>query len=161
LAAPLLSGKRYQKSPCYFVDVVGRVGDHADQRWAFNEKESFSGWLAVRQGLTDDNRSPDEIEWVKTGSHLASLEAVKGGAADRAGIDSMVIDLEPRLLSGLEVVSTWGPWPAPPLLAARQVEDRFDELRSLFASNEGGPWISLPSDHLAPIATLAAATIER
>lgn len=155
LAAPLLPQERYRGRPWYFVDVIGRPGVIDDKRWAFNEKTSFSGWMAVQLGFQLERRSSADVEWVKTGSHLASIEAVQKGEADRAGIDSSILDLAPHLLDGLEVVTTWGPWPAPPVLASRQLPGEvFADLRRLFASADGGRWILLEEDHLDPIAAV-------
>ncbi|MCA1735763.1 MAG: phosphate/phosphite/phosphonate ABC transporter substrate-binding protein [Actinobacteria bacterium] len=157
LAAPLLSGERYQSRSVYFVDVIGRRGETADRRWAFNEKASFSGWLAVQHGLLRHGPFPEDISWVETGSHLDSIEAVRGGRADRGGIDSIILDLVPHLLDGLEVVTTWGPWPAPPVMASRRLgPDVMSQLRSSLSSNEGGEWLLLEEDHLAPIVALSS-----
>ncbi|MGI8517501.1 MAG: PhnD/SsuA/transferrin family substrate-binding protein [Acidimicrobiia bacterium] len=155
LSAPLLSGERYQGRPWYFVDVIGRQGELADHRWAFNEKASFSGWLAVQHGLLVGGFSPEDISWTETGSHLDSIDAVREGMADRAGIDSMIINLAPHLLDGLEVVTSWGPWPAPPVMASRRLApDVISQLRASLSSNEGGQWLLLDEDHLAPIVAL-------
>lgn len=156
IAAPVLGGPRYREKAWYFVDVVGREGESADKRWAFNEETSFSGWLAVQHQFRVDGRSPTEVEWIRTGSHLASLEAVRSGAADRAGIDSMIIDLEPELLAGLSVVSTWGPWPSPPVMANRHLDPELRErLRDVLASPAGGTWLRLDESHLDPIIAVA------
>ena len=58
------------------------------------------------------------MTWVVTGSHLVSLEAVLKGAADAAGIDSMVLDLvsgDAAPAAGLVTIESFGPWPAPPI----------------------------------------------
>ena len=157
IAAAVLPGPRYREKAWYFIDVVGREGESADKRWAFNEETSFSGWLAVQHQFRVEGRSPTEVEWIRTGSHLASLEAVRSGAADRAGIDSMIIDLEPALLEGLAVVSTWGPWPSPPVMADRHLDPELRErLRDVFGSPAGGSWLPLDDGHLAPIIAVAS-----
>lgn len=156
LAAPLLAPDRYQGRAWYFTDVVGRPGSDVDQRWAFNESDSFSGWMAVRHGLRLERRPAHDVDWIATGSHLASLEAVKQGAADRAGIDSMILDLDPTLLHGLEVLTSWGPWPAPPVMAKRRLPTKvLGDLRSAFTDATGGSWLTLEPDHLDPIMALA------
>jgi len=157
LAAPLLGAARYQARPWYFVDVVGRSG-HADAtRWAYNHKASFSGWRAVHFGLRLEHRAPENIEWIESGSHEASWWMVREGKVDRAAIDSMFLDLQPGVLDGLEVVNTWGPWPAPPVMAARHLTlPVLDKLRSQFQSAEGGEWLLLDEDHLDPIAAVVA-----
>ena len=95
--APVLAQERYGGRPIYFSDLVVRegTGGTAEPSWriAYNDKESFSGWIAPRWGLAALGLEPDAMTWVVTGSHLVSLEAVSKGAADAAGIDSMVLDL--------------------------------------------------------------------
>jgi phosphonate transport system substrate-binding protein len=157
LAAPSLPGERYQGRPWYFVDVVARTKDAPEKTWAFNQKDSFSGWLAIQHGFMVERRSPSDVAWLETGSHRASLEAVRSGRADRAGIDSSMVDLVPDLLEGLEVVTTWGPWPAPPVLVARTLDEVLRaQLRAGFESEVGGRWLSLDSGHLAPIIAVEA-----
>ena len=122
LVAPVLAPERYGGSPVYFSDLVARVGTpgppNLSWRIAYNERESFSGWIAPRWGLAAMGIEPDSMEWVGCGSHLASLEAVRNGAVDAAGIDSMVLDLLPGEAApsaGLITIESFGPWPAPPL----------------------------------------------
>jgi phosphonate transport system substrate-binding protein len=158
IAAPVLAGERYQNQPWYFVDVVGRLGAEEEQRWAFNQPGSFSGWLAVQHGFQVERRSPSTVQWIETGSHLASLDTVRKGEADRAGVDSMILDLDGTLLGGLEVVRSWGPWPAPPVMALRALDDDTrTRLRAAFASDRGGRWHLLDEDHLRPIMSVERA----
>ena len=122
LVAPVLVPERYGGRPVYFSDLVARVGTpgppNPSWRIAYNERESFSGWIAPRWGLAAIGLEPDSMDWVGSGSHLASLQAVRNGAVDAAGIDSMVLDLlpgEPSPSAGLVAIESFGPWPAPPL----------------------------------------------
>ena len=97
LVAPVLAQERYGGRPIYFSDLVVKAGTAGPPmpswRIAYNDKESFSGWVAPRWGRAALGLEPDAMTWVVTGSHLVSLEAVSKGAADAAGIDSMVLDL--------------------------------------------------------------------
>jgi len=122
LVAPVLAQERYGGRPIYFSDLVVKAGTGGPPmpswRIAYNDKESFSGWVAPRWGLAALGLEPDAMTWVVTGSHLVSLEAVSKGAADAAGIDSMVLDLisgDAAPAAGLVTIESFGPWPAPPL----------------------------------------------
>jgi phosphonate transport system substrate-binding protein len=122
LVAAVLAQERYGSRPIYFSDLVVRPGTvlppSRSWRIAYNDKESFSGWIAPRWGLAALGLEPDAMTWVVTGSHLVSLEAVLKGAADAAGIDSMVLDLvsgDAAPAAGLVTIESFGPWPAPPI----------------------------------------------
>jgi ABC-type phosphate/phosphonate transport system substrate-binding protein len=122
LVAAVLAQERYGGRPIYFSDLVVRAGTAGPPtpswRIAYNDKESFSGWVAPRWGLAALGLEPDAMTWVVTGSHLVSLEAVSKGTADAAGIDSMVLDLvsgDAAPAAGLVTIESFGPWPAPPL----------------------------------------------
>jgi len=129
LVAAVLAQERYGGRPIYFSDLVvraGKAGPPAPSwRIAYNEKESFSGWIAPRWGLAALGMEPDAMTWVVTGSHLVSLEAVTKGSADAAGIDSMVLDLvsgEAAPAAGLVTIESFGPWPAPPISTAASMD---------------------------------------
>ena len=122
LVAAVLAQERYAGRPIYYSDLVVKAGTIGPPmpswRIAYNDKESFSGWVAPRWGLAALGLEPESMTWVVTGSHLVSLEAVAKGAADAAGIDSMVLDLisgDAAPAAGLVTIESFGPWPAPPL----------------------------------------------
>ncbi|HJQ94429.1 MAG TPA: PhnD/SsuA/transferrin family substrate-binding protein [Acidimicrobiia bacterium] len=161
LVAPVLPAVRYQNQPWYFVDVLARnegMGVGAG-RWAYNQTSSFSGWLAVRQGLRLHHVDPDQLEWTETGSHASSLAALRSGAIDLAGVDSMILDLEPHLADNLVVIDSWGPWPTPPVMAARSLDQTLvDDLVHAFLGSEGGVnWVALDPNHLEPIEVVGRA----
>lgn len=83
------------------------------------------------------------MTWVVTGSHLVSLEAVKKGTADAAGIDSMVLDLvtgEAAPAAGLVTIESFGPWPAPPISTSVDMDLSVrEELASIFTSMHEDP----------------------
>lgn len=122
LVAPVLAQERYGGRPIYFSDLVVRAGTAGPPKpsWriACNGRESFSGWVAPRWGLAALGLEPTAMTWFVTGSHLASLEAVSKGAADAAGIDSILLDLvsgDAAPAAGLVTIESFGPWPAPPV----------------------------------------------
>jgi ABC-type phosphate/phosphonate transport system substrate-binding protein len=166
LVAPVLPAARYQNQPWYFVDVLARnegMGVGAG-RWAYNQANSFSGWLAVRHGLRLHHVDPDQLDWIETGSHANSLSALRSGTTDLAGVDSMILDLEPQLADNLVEVDSWGPWPTPPVMVARSLEQRLvDDLAQVFLGADGSvTWVALNPNHLEPIQVVAqAAATER
>ena len=142
LVAPVLAQQRYGGRPVYFSDLVVRRGSSGppEPSWriAYNDRDSFSGWIAPRSGLAALGLDPSAITWIATGSHMDSLEAVLTGVADAAGIDSMVMDLvdgEAAPSEALVTIESFGPWPAPPISTRAGVDVSVrDELASTLAS---------------------------
>jgi ABC-type phosphate/phosphonate transport system substrate-binding protein len=161
LVAPVLPGDRYQNQPWYFVDVLAREGGLGvgAGRWAYNQAASFSGWLAVRHGLRLHHMDPDQLEWIETGSHANSLSALRNGLADLAGVDSMIVDLDPEVVHDLVVIDSWGPWPTPPVMVSRSLDQRLvgDLVRAFVGADEGLRWVALDPNHLEPIQVVARA----
>ena len=83
---------------------------------AVNSLTSRSGWSAL---LTV--RAPSSL--VVTGSHVASLAAVRGGAADMASIDAVTWHIlerdAPDQVRGLRVLERTRSAPAPPFVVSR------------------------------------------
>lgn len=134
LAALVMAAERYQDRPVYFTDLVVRAdhpaGSFADLRgvrFAFNERGSFSGYVAVLDPLVSQGEGAEFLgELVESGSHLASIELLLAGRVDATGIDSVVLDYEcvqrPELSGRINVVDTLGPWPMPPVVANRALD---------------------------------------
>lgn len=126
---PLVAPAMGTEEPVYFSAVVARAGtaaerleDMAGHRLAVNEPDSYSGYGVVLAALADRATPVGEFsQVVTTGSHAASLAAVRSGAADVAGIDSHVLAVmgadDPPLRAELAVVERLGPSPSQPLLA--------------------------------------------
>jgi phosphonate transport system substrate-binding protein len=95
------------------------VADLRGARFAFNGRDSHSGWNAVIASVGTPRFFGELIE---SGVHLESLRMVVEGRADVAGIDSTVLDVElrrdPTLGVRLRVVSVIGPFPTPPVAAS-------------------------------------------
>ncbi|GAC1364414.1 MAG: hypothetical protein NVSMB44_23700 [Ktedonobacteraceae bacterium] len=134
LAAPVLTGARYQGRPHYFSDVVvrasGPYGTFADLRgctWAYNEGASHSGCNLVNYSLLERGLSPRYFgQLVRSGSHLNSLRMVLAGDADAAAIDShllaVVLRNDAQLAARVRVVDTFGPSAVPPVVVARRLD---------------------------------------
>jgi phosphonate transport system substrate-binding protein len=127
LAAPVVSGERYGGRPVYFSDVIVRsddparsLDDLADRTFALNEDASWSGYGAPLKGFADAGLDPPS-RTILTGSHAASIAAVRSGEAAAAAIDSHLLDLlraDDPSLADVRTLLALGPWPIQPLVAA-------------------------------------------
>ncbi len=134
LAAPVLTGARYQGRPLYFSDVIMRAdssfssfADLEGCTWAYNERASHSGCNLVNYSLLERGKSPDYFgSLVKSGSHLNSLRMVLAGEADAAAIDSHLLDVvlhrDAQAAVGIRVVDMLGPSAVPPIVVARRLD---------------------------------------
>jgi phosphonate transport system substrate-binding protein len=76
-----------------------------------------------------------------SGSHLNSIEAVLGGEADAAAIDSNVLRIRfreaPALRNKLRVIESWGPYPIQPVVVSSALHpDLKQRLRAALLSTE-------------------------
>jgi len=140
LAAPVMPGERYQDQPVYFADVIVRadapyqtLADLRGARFAYNQVESFSGYVLPRYHLHTLGETLDFFgALLTTGSHARSMDWVEAGQADAAAIDSVVLEMEarqrPGRAAGWRVVASLGPAAMPPVIASArlgpEVQDR-------------------------------------
>ena len=132
LAAPILVGERYQRRPIYFSDVIVRktspytsFDDLRGCAWAYNQKESHSGWNIVVYSLLKRGKTPGFFgQLIETGSHLRSIAHVLNGRADATAIDSQVLDvfLAHNPTAALRTIDMLGPSSIPPVVIARSVD---------------------------------------
>lgn len=129
MAAPVMSSARYGNRAVYFGDVIVRSDDPAraiqalaGRRFAFNERESFSGYqILLGFPLIGDNPDSWLAAGIRTGSHSASICAVIDGSADWAVIDSTILDMQDH--PGIQTIASIGPYPSPPILISRACDD--------------------------------------
>lgn len=118
VAAPVFPG---ESRPVYRSLVIQRIGAVARRLYAINQVDSWSGHHALRVHLGH------EFPTIKTGTHVGSVQAVRGGAADAAAIDSSVwaylVAREPELERDLVVVDQTIDWPAPPFAVSLGLDD--------------------------------------
>lgn len=128
---------RADGKPVYFADVVVRrdapvhtFDDLRGARWAYNDRNSRSGWFS----MIERAGSPDFFgSLLHAGSHLQSLEAVAGGRADAAAIDSNVLALNRR--DELRVIESWGPFAIQPAIIRSAIpEERKREVAAMLLS---------------------------
>jgi phosphonate transport system substrate-binding protein len=121
--------------PVYYSDIVVRAdhparsfADLIDARWGFNDRESLSGYYSVLQTAAEHGADASFLGRLHdTGSHLASIRAIRRGTIDAAAIDSVVLALQwrrnPSLRTDLRVVHGLGPWPIQPIVMRRSLPD--------------------------------------
>ena len=156
LVAPVLAQERYGGRPIYFSDLVVRAGTAGPPmpswRIAYNDKESFSGWVAPRWGLAALGLEPDAMTWVVTGSHLVSLEAVSKGRPTPPGSTRWCwtsISGEAAPAAGLVTIESFGPWPAPPISTSIDMDRAVRaELAGALTSMHEDPSGSPPPRHV-------------
>jgi phosphonate transport system substrate-binding protein len=135
LAAPVLTGDRYQGRPIYFSDVVVRADSGIRDfeglrgcRWAYNEPDSHSGHLLTLYQLVSRGHVGEFFgEVVRAGFHQHALRMVMSGEVDASAIDSQVLEVElrrhPGLRERLRVIDTFGPSTIQPLVASTRLAE--------------------------------------
>jgi phosphonate transport system substrate-binding protein len=139
LVAPVLHGERYQNKPIYFSDVIVRrdspFHSFADLRgcaWAFNERESQSGYGITRYWLAKQGQTNGYFgRVVEAGFHQKAIRMVAEGQVDASAIDSQVLaaelDQHPELAEKLRVIDSLGPSSIQPMVAAAHVPPSLSE----------------------------------
>ncbi len=107
---------------------AGGIADLHGRRCAINKAGSWSGHHALRlvAGALIDNGRPAFDVWL-SGSHAASIDAVRSGAADFASLDCVSFGLlsryEPHRTDGLRVLARTPVMPGLPLIAGGGVSE--------------------------------------
>lgn len=127
LPVPVPVDIRAKGKPVYFSDVVVQANspfrsfdDLRGQRWAYNDRNSSSGWFSMIKRIAPDSPLDYFSEIVQSGSHLESLRWVIKGQTDGAAIDSNALlnQLNQNQIDASEftVLETWGPFPIQPVV---------------------------------------------
>jgi phosphonate transport system substrate-binding protein len=150
--APVFADARAAGRPVYFCDVVVRrdaqIRSFAELRgrsWAYNDRCSLSGYYSLLNKLAE--MDADECFFGRvfcSGSHLNSIEAVVGGEADAAAIDSNVLSMRlrevPELREKLRVIDSWGPYPIQPIVVRSTLPAELkEELRESLLNIDADP----------------------
>ena len=133
VAAPVWRGADYADQPIYYSVVVVRresgyqqFTDLRGATWAYNEPNSFSGYLIMLDHLAKLRGRERYGEryfgrQVEAGSHQLALEQIRSMSADVAAIDSTVWEQacqdDPTIAEKLHVIARLGPNPMPPWVA--------------------------------------------
>jgi phosphonate transport system substrate-binding protein len=135
LVAAVVQEERYEGRPIYFSDVIVTAGSDAESlselrgcSWAYNEKESHSGYLVTLYSLLGMGETGSFFATtLLTGFHQESVRLVAAGAVDASAIDSQVLSVElrdnPGLRDRIRIVGTFGPSTIQPLVATGGVSD--------------------------------------
>ena len=136
LAAPIVSGERYEERPIYFSDVIVPVrspasafGDLRGRSWAYNEPDSHSGYLITLSTLVQMAETAEFFgRWEMTGFHQESIRRVAAAQVEGSAVDSHVLGVElrhrPELAEQIRVIGTLGPSTIQPLVATSAVSPR-------------------------------------
>jgi phosphonate transport system substrate-binding protein len=137
--APVFEDARASGRPVYFCDVVVRrdapIRSFAGLRgrsWAYNDVCSLSGYYSLLNRLAEVGADESFFgRMFRSGSHLKSMEAIIGGEADAAAIDSNVLSLRlrevPDLRERLRVIESWGPFPIQPVVVRSALDPELKE----------------------------------
>ena len=115
-AAPGCDGPLYRSLLAVGGDSELKPGvDMSAVRAAINGFDSHSGWIALCAGVSALGAKPDFADIRVTGSHAASMDAVRRGEADLCAVDCVTFALferhAPDRVAGLKLV---GRTPAAP-----------------------------------------------
>jgi phosphonate transport system substrate-binding protein len=135
LAAPVLSGLRYQGRPVYYSDVIVRrersyqsFGDLRGAAWSYNDPDSHSGYGITRYTLVRLGEIRGYFgQVIRSGSHQASIRLVAEGLVDASAIDSQVLAVElrshPELAARLKTIDSFGPSTIQPIVVATSLPE--------------------------------------
>jgi phosphonate transport system substrate-binding protein len=169
LAAPVLTGDRFQHRPIYYSDVIvhrdSPFQSFADLRgcsWAYNEPESQSGYGITRYRLAQMGETNGYFgKVVQSGFHQQSIRKVSHRQVDASAIDAQVLAVElrdhPRLAAQLRVIDSLGPSTIQPLAAASRLPEPLKrDIRAILADMHRDPAARAVLDrglidHFAPV----------
>ena len=148
VAAPRATRSGFAGAPVYFGDVVvakesafREFSDLAGHSFTYNEGASLSGFRMMMARLTELGTDLGFFgSSFASGSHAESLRLVANGAADCAVIDSTLMDDRAAGSDQIRVLTSLGPYPAPPLIANPSV------IELARAAAESAGWASLGED---------------
>ena len=156
VAAPRATRSGLAGAPVYFGDVVvardspiREFSDLAGLSFTYNEAASLSGFRMMVARLTELGTDLGFFgSSFASGSHAESLRLVAQGAADCAVIDSTLMDDQVSGSDQVRILTSIGPYPAPPLIADPSVS----QLARTAAEAAG--WASLDEDVYAILRAL-------
>lgn len=137
VAAPVLTGDRYDGKPIYFSDVIvhrdSEAASFLDLRgksWAYNEPLSQSGYGITRYHLVSLGETNGFFsDVVQAGFHETSIRMVADGDIDASAIDSQVLAIElrdhPGLSEQIRVIDALGPSTIQPVAVSKRFDEDF------------------------------------
>lgn len=126
-------------------DLLPNILRRADLRVAANSADSLSGWISLQSVAASHGAAMNEVEW--TGSHAASIEALRDGRCHLAAIDA--VSWAHLRGPGLSVVGSGPRIPCLPLVTAASSTDVvLGELRAALRSAVNDPALATARDAL-------------
>jgi len=123
LPLPVPADARAKGRPVYFGEVIVRASspfrrfeDLRGHTWAFNDRNSRSGWFSMLERAGEDFFS----RVIHSGSHLRSIDLVRQGGADAASIDSNTLLRQDT--RDLRVIESWGPFAIQPAIVRADLD---------------------------------------
>lgn len=97
-------------------------------KWAINSEESFSGFVLLKHMLQEKGRNLDLAQALKTGSHYATLQALRAGQADCALVDcvsyGIVLEEHPEWRESFSVIYKSPLVPTPPFVCSTKLSEK-------------------------------------
>ncbi len=131
---PIFQEPRNEGKAVYFSDIVvaedSSFSDFDDLEggsWAYNDKESLSGYFSMLEFLRRKGRDDGYFQRaVCSGGHWDSLELLSRGEIDCAAIDSNLLFFLGRSgqMPSVRRLAEIGPFPAPPLVISASLPDQ-------------------------------------
>ena len=144
VAAPVLTGDRYEGRPVYFSDVIVHrdspfrsFADLRGRSWSYNEPLSHSGYGITRYHLVQLGETNGFFgEVIEAGFHEESIRMVANREVDASAIDSQVLAValrsDPTLRESLRVIDSLGPSTIQPVAVSKRVPtDLKERIRSV------------------------------
>lgn len=149
-AAWVPTDQRSVGRPIYFGDVLApRTGarhlrELVGKQVAYNDHVSLSGYHSLRIAFAAEGVDEGDVSFVRSGSHLASLDLLMTGEVDAAAVDSNVWRRcrreAPRLADELANIATLGPHPVQPIVARADLSPRRrEEVRAVLLTAHTDP----------------------
>lgn len=133
IAAPVLTGRRYQGRPVYYSDVIVHRDspyksflDLRGQSWAYNEPLSHSGYGITRYHLLSLGETKGFFgQVIEAGFHEESMRLVANKQVAGSAIDSQVLAVALRndsyLRQNLRIIEALGPSTIQPIAVSKRV----------------------------------------
>jgi phosphonate transport system substrate-binding protein len=148
LVAPQVNGELSYYSLLIVADDldVDSLQGLRGRTFAFSDPLSNSGRLAPLYQLALIEETPESFfsRRIFTYAHDSSIRAVAEGIVDAAAVDSLVYDYlritEPKVVAGVKVIETWGPYGINPFVVNPNLDPQLKtDLRDIFLGMHEDP----------------------
>ena len=160
IAAPVLTGERYEGRPVYFSDVIVHRDHPAESfldlrgaSWAYNEPMSQSGYGITRYHLVSIGETSGFFgDVIQAGFHETAIEMVRRGEVDASAIDSQVLAVamrdDPTLSEDIRVIEALGPSTIQPVAVTKRFSESLrSQIRDVLVGLHSDPEMRPFLDH--------------